>query len=289
MSAAPRVALATCDLHPALDKDDAPLAAALAARGARVDVAPWQDARFDWGAADVVVLRSTWDYDAHLPQFFAWTERIAKDTRLWNPPDVVRWNADKRYLVELARRGVPTVPTVVLAKGERVDLRGILRARGWPEAVAKPAVGLGGYGVARVSLADADVGQAVLDGELARRDVLVQPLVASVATRGETSVILVDGKPTHAVRKVPRDGEFRVQERLGGVARAVAASAEELAVSEAALRAAPSRLLYARVDLLADDAGRPLVAELELIEPSLFLAHDPSAAARLADAILARV
>lgn len=284
-----RVLLATCDLHPAVDADDAPLVAALAERGARAEAAPWQDAKRDWSAADAVVLRSTWDYDAALPEFLAWTERVAKSTRLWNPAETVRWNADKRYLLDLDREGVPVVPTLALARSTSVDVAATMRARGWSEAVAKPAVGLGGYGVARLSLARAEEAQTVLDGELARRDVLLQPLLASVETRGESSLAFVDRKFSHAVRKSPSAGEFRVQERLGGVIRAVEASPAEREVAARAIAAVEGDLLYARVDLLADDEGAPRVAELELIEPSLYLSKAPGAGARLADAILAQL
>jgi glutathione synthase/RimK-type ligase-like ATP-grasp enzyme len=280
---------------------DAPLVDALAARGATVHAPRWDDEGVDWSAFDVTVVRTPWDYPQRRDRFVTWAERTGVVTSLWNTPDVLRWNTHKSYLLELEERGAPVVPTAWLAAGDRVDLGDLLVSRSWPRAVIKPAVASGSDGLLRVvhpvgadgSRVDPDVGvgQHHLDRLLDEGDVLVQPYLESVERDGEVSVVLVDGTPTHAVRKTPVRGEFRIQEQFGGryerldLAGAAAAPA---ALARWVLEAAGHEFLYARVDLLLDENGAWQLAELEVTEPDLYLALAPGVATVLAEATLAR-
>jgi glutathione synthase/RimK-type ligase-like ATP-grasp enzyme len=283
------VLLATARDLPDLDQDDAPLATALRARGLTVGLAAWDDPDVDWSAAGAVVIRSTWDYTDRRDDFLAWTERVEEVTPLHNSADVVRWNTHKGYLIELEERGAPIVPTAWLGQGDRIDLGQLLDGRGWNRAIVKPAVDAGARGLLRVEPDDRAAGQAHLDALLARGDAMVQPYAGSVERDGELSVIHIDGAYSHAIRKRPPAGEFRIQVEYGGRYELETPPQETLDLAAWVLESTGHGFLYARVDLLTDDNGTPQLAELEVTEPSLYLTHAPAAAERLAGAIHGRL
>jgi glutathione synthase/RimK-type ligase-like ATP-grasp enzyme len=284
----PRVALATCRQQPAGDEDAPLLLAACAAAGLDADWRVWDDAAVHWGSYDLVVIRSTWDYAPRRDDFVAWAQ---SQPRLANPADVIRWNTDKTYLGDLAAAGVPVVPTVFLTHLE--PGAGPAWPADWAEVVVKPAVSAGGRDTARYGPAEADRARAHAAKLLAAgRRVLVQPYLAAVDEVGETAVVHVGGRYSHALGKaallVP-GGAAEIDElwRPERVEAREPAAAER-ALAEQALAAVPGgpqRLLYARVDLLPGPAGDPLVVEVELTEPSLFLTAVPPAADRFAAAI----
>ena len=193
------VALVTWTALPDGDPDDRALLLALRARGVAADYVPWDDPTADWRGVRVAVLRSPWNYTRVAPEFLAWCERAAAVTTLWNPPALVRWNAHKGYLRDLEARGVPVVPTARLAAGSRADLAALLAARGWREAVLKPAVGAGSWEAYRLTPGD-PAGQAHVDRLLPAHDLLVQPWLASVADHGERCHGFLDGGFSHVVR-----------------------------------------------------------------------------------------
>ena len=236
----------------------------------------------DWKAFDAVLLRSCWDYHLRPAAFARWLDGLeAAEVRLWNPPHIARWNMDKRYLDDLAALGVPVVPSVRLTRGSPPDLAALLERRGWGEAVVKPAVSANAHATWRVRAGGARARQDTLRSMLAAGDVIVQPFVEAVRSRGEWSLMFFQGEFSHAVLKRPAEGEFRVQERVGG--RAVLATPEPEVLHAAAdvLSRLPHPGLYARVDGVATPQGWMLM-ELEMLEPSLFFAHHPPAAGRLA-------
>jgi hypothetical protein len=285
----PRVALVSARAARAHDEDLAPLAAALAEAGMTAEVAEWDEPRTEWAAFDLAVLRSTWDYAERLAEFLDWTERVSRLTTLLNPSAVVRWNTDKHYLRELAGAGVPVVPTRYLEPGENAGqaLEAFLRAQNCAELVVKPAVGAGARDAARhrrgeLAMAAAHAAR-LLD---AGRSVMMQPYLEQVDRLGETALIYFGGRFSHAIRKGPllaaggaMTGALFAPEQIS----ARAPSAAQLGVAERTLAALPFPVpVYARVDLLAAAGGEPVLLELELTEPSLFLAHAPGAAGRLA-------
>jgi glutathione synthase/RimK-type ligase-like ATP-grasp enzyme len=270
---------------------DAPVVTALRTLGATVHAPSWSDPDVDWASFDVAVVRTTWDYPARREAFVDWAGRAAAATALWNPADVLRWNTHKSYLLELEDRGAPVVPTAWLAAGDRVDLGELLAARDWKRAVIKPAVGNGADGVLRTVDVDEAAAQAHLDRMLGTGDAMVQPYLDAVAAHGEVSVVVVDGQVTHAVRKTPAVGDYRVQEDHGGANARLdldGEGAEPAALARWLLDAAGHELLYARVDLVPDENAAWQVAELELTEPDLYLGLAPEVGEVLARAILAR-
>lgn len=278
------VALATCATLPEPDLDDAPLREALAGVGLTARSLAWDDPGAPFDDARVVLLRSTWNYVHRLDDFLAWVDAVGP--RLLNPPALVRWNHHKSYLDDLAARGVATVPTVFAGRGGGESLGGILRARGWADAVAKPAVSAGSFETRRVRDDGADEGW--FEAATRARVMMVQPYVRSVDGHGERSIVRIDGAVTHAIRKTPR---FAGQhERVSADALAVADDERDFAARavRAAEAIAGAAALYARVDVVRDDAGGLQLMELELIEPSLFLPQAPAAAGRLAAALARR-
>ena len=216
----------------------------------------------------MTVIRSPWDYVDHLDEFLAWAERVSEVSELWNPLALVRWNTHKAYLLDLHERGAPVVPTVVLLGGSAASLDGICDAQGWNSVVVKPAVASGGKGARRAEVGDAGA-QAHLDDLLAQGDVLVQQYVPAIEHEGEWSVVLVDGRVGHVLRKRPADGDYRVQEEWGGRTERVEPSAGLSRSSRrACARCCRRRRLYARIDIVsiggpvARDGGRGDRAEL---------------------------
>ncbi len=287
-----QVALATSSAFRDLDPDDAPLVAALERR--ELDPRPlvWDDPLSDWTAAPVCLIRSTWDYFDHPEEFRAWADTTGSVTDLWNRAETVRWNSDKRYLLDLEGRGVPTVPTLWLEPGSQIDIAHELAVRDWDAAIIKPAIDGGARRLLRVGPGAAGAGAAqahvntLLAGDGA---VMVQPFLESVERDGELSIVFVDGRVTHAVRKRPSSGDFRVQPEWGGSVERVEPTRAEHEAAEAVLAAAERDFLYARVDMVRGGAGELLLIELEVIEPRLFLRSAPEAADALAAAIAGRL
>lgn len=282
------VTLVTWRELPELDPDDRPLAAALGARGLAVAVVAWDDPEFDWSSTRVAVLRNPWDYFRRSGEFLAWAERTARLTRLENPFAAVRWNLHKGYLVELAKRGAPVVPTALVRRGEAFDVARHAATHGWRGVVVKPAVSADSWETHVLPIAETGDAQAHVDRLAAERDVLVQPFLAAVEDHGERCLVFVDGAYSHAVRKNPitRGG------RWAGLPEGspVEADATERAAAERVLAVAgQGSLLYARVDLVRDEAGAPRLLELELAEPTLFLADAPAGLERLVDAVVRRL
>lgn len=283
------VLLATAGHLPRLDADDAPLVDALLDLGLEIDVAVWDDPAVDWSAARLVVVRSTWDYTGRRDEFVAWADRVAEGTRLENPADVLRWSTHKSYLIELEERGAPVVPTAWLGRGDRIDLAELLASRGWKRAVVKPAVDAGSRGLHRVEPDGLPAAQSHLDQLLVRGDVMVQPYLEAIETEGERSLVFIDGVFSHAVRKRPAPGDFRIQLGWGGRYEVEDVPDELRHLGEWILEVSGHDYLYARVDLVDDATGTPQLAELELAEPSLYLTLVPEAALRLAGAIRERL
>ncbi len=287
-----RVALVTCDLFPDLWDDDFPLRDALRERGVTVDAVRWDDETADWAAYDLAVIRSPWDYVARRDAFVAWAHRVP---RLLNPADIVQWNTDKRYLAELAAGGVPVIPTAYVAPGSPWTVP----ADG--EWVIKPAISAGSQDTGRYrlpaerALAEAHVARLTGSG----RTAMIQPYLTAVDSYGETALLCFPdaaGELTfsHAVRKgamLTGPDEGTIDPGSEEISPRTPTAAE-LAVARRAVELVPGgakRLLYARVDVIPGPDGEPLLIELELTEPTLFLRADPAAGARLAAAVLDRL
>lgn len=281
----PTITLLTCEKRPELTPSDALLAAALQARGASVRVQPWS--LFVPTDEALAVVRSTWDYYERAADFRAWLDRMdAAAAPLLNPIATLRWNLDKAYLRELAAAGAPLPRTHWLADPDPTAIADLLAAEQWDAAVVKPRISAAAHGTLRVSPTQLPDLPAL---EVAREaGAMVQEYLPDVTGAGEISLLFFDGTYSHAVRKAPRTGDYRVQPEHGGSVTPYEADAALRATADAVLAACPGAPVYARVDLIPTQAG-PRLMEVELIEPDLFLDHDAGAAGRFADALLRRV
>lgn len=278
-----RIALATCENPIERDDDLDFLRPALIRRGVDVEAPAWSDPTVDWDSFALVMLSSTWDYHERTTEFREWLAAIAVASRLRNPLDLVLWNLDKRYLRELAEdAGVPTIPTIWCEPGAEAAAVTALDRRGWSDLILKPAVDLGANQLVRA--------RAELAGTMLERiaePALVQPYLSSIAARGELSLVYLEGRFSHALRKRPASGDFRVQPQYGGTHEPADASAEARSIGDRALAAAPGSPLYARADLVALADGSLALIELELIEPALYLDVAPRQADAFARALIA--
>jgi glutathione synthase/RimK-type ligase-like ATP-grasp enzyme len=291
-----RIALATCAALPPEFDDDERLLAALARRGTDAVHAVWDGPSVRWDDFDLVVIRTTWDYPRKHAAFLEWADALGG--KLENPARVVRWNSDKHHVADLIAAGIPTVPTSFVEPGDSLPpLEG--------EVVVKPAISVGARDTGRFGPATHEDAHALIARLQAEgRAAMVQPYVSSVDTAGETALVFIAGRFHHAARKrvvlrpdevAPmRDDEIGGAEVMYGpdIVGPGTASRREIDVGEQAIAYLRKRLgvdlLYARVDVVADATGDPLVLELEAVEPNLFLRFADGAADRLAEAILAR-
>lgn len=266
--------------------DDHRLLGAFSALGVDAESVAWSDAAVDWSSYDAVVVRSTWDYVDHLPQFLEVTTAIEQSTAtLLNPSDAMRWNADKRYLDDLDRLGVPIVPVVRGTPATGARIHAAIAEAGWRDLVVKPAVGVGGSGVVRTTAATL---LHTLDALPPEVEVMVQPFAAAIVDEGELSFVFIGGAVSHVLRKRPAPGDFRAHGIYGGTVEVTAVDSSDLAAVQSMLARLPFDLLYARLDVVRVD-GRLAVLELELIEPMLYLGLVPGSAERLAAATIERL
>lgn len=279
------VALASTASARHLDADLPHLLAALAAIGIDASVVDWDDPRADWSGFDQVVIRSTWDYQGQLDAYLAWIDHVAAVTTILNSPSIVRWNTDKRYLRDLAEAAISVIPTTFVTPGQSFELPPS------GEFVVKPAVSAGSKDTERYRAGTDDAARMhvarLLDAD---RVVMIQPYVSSVDQRGETGLLFFGGEFSHAICKGPIlvpgvdevEGLYRAEQISP---REPTASERELA--ERVLDVVPGHrndLAYARVDVVMGDEG-PMVLELELTEPSVFLDQHLGAAGRFAKVI----
>jgi glutathione synthase/RimK-type ligase-like ATP-grasp enzyme len=278
-----QVAFVTCKTLPNLDPDDILAVNCLEKHHIRCVPAVWNDPGMDWSTSRLVVLRSTWDYHLSVEKFLSWAESCAE--RLANSYALVRWNYHKGYLLELNNRGIPTIATVLLPKNSSAEWP----AMDWVDVVIKPAVGLATHGVKRFVLSG-DAAHAEAQEHAATlaktNDVLIQPFMPSVSEYGERALVFFDGNFSHAVRKTAFQA-LAVAGKAGETS--VAAATDEIELGYKALAALSETPLYARIDIVRDENKRPIIMELELIEPSLFLAFDEQAPERFATAIRRRL
>jgi len=277
---AAEVALVTCADERYQEPEVHVAADALRAAGVSTDVVSWDEDR-DWGAYELVVVRTPWDYFDRVTQFLDWAARVERETSLVNPADVLRWNSHKGYLAEFTAKSVPTVPTR-LVPGPSTDVADQIREVPWEEIVVKPAVD-GGARHAWRGLRDDPSLSRVAERLTEHGDVVVQPFVPAIVD-GERSLVFLGGRFSHAVRKVPKTGDYRSQRHLGGREVDHEPDSAELQVALAAMAAAPGRLTYARVDLV-DWEGAPVLIELEVIEPDLFLRDVPERVDRFVEVV----
>jgi len=275
-----KIAFVTHRKHQEIEDDDRPLAAALARRGGVVLSASWDDPDFAWDRLDIALIRSTWDYHLRIGEFRDWLTRVEGQTRVVNPPGILRWNLNKRYLTELTNKGIRVVPTAFVGIGEAASLENICRDHGWETVVLKPAISADSWETIRIEPDRHPEGQAYLERHRAAREIMIQPFVKDVEQGGEHSLMFFGGAYSHAVRK---NSAFQGGRHVGPEGLPADPGKDAVDMAEVVLAAAGvPEIPYARVDIARDDGGRPMLLELELFEPTLFFQEMPGSEEALA-------
>lgn len=279
------ICLVTCREAAGLTPSDQLFFQALTTDGWSVAIEAWDATHVDWSSYRAVILRSTWDYHLRPEEFRQWLVNCREaNVTLYNPPDLALWNMHKGYLLELADRGIPVVPTELLRQGESSDLAALLEARDWDQIVLKPAIAATAHHTFRASRGDVAEAAVELRDALGQSDYLVQPFVPEIVAAGELSFQFFAGDFNHAILKQAKPGDFRVQADFGGTTQMHEPSSRQLAQVKRVVDAIPRPWLYARVDGV-DIGGEFVVMEVELIEPELFLGEQRGAAEKMAIAL----
>lgn len=269
--------------------DDGLLRAALLRRGLTSVRVDWSRGDVDWSRFRCAVFRTTWDYFDRFGEFTDWLDRVQSRTQLINSVPTVRWNLDKHYLADLRSRGVPVVETVFVERGDSLPLADWLTRLGWARAVVKPCVSGAARHTYRLDGENATEIDAIVRPLLATEAFMLQPFQESIVRHGEDTLMLFDGEFTHAVRKIVRPGDFRVQDDFGGTVHDLAPTEEQIELARRAMSACDPLPAYGRADLVRDNQGRWAIMELEVIEPELWLRRCPAAAEAFAEAIAKRI
>jgi glutathione synthase/RimK-type ligase-like ATP-grasp enzyme len=265
--------------------EDTLLRDALAARGLSSARVAWSDDSVDWSGFRCAVFRSTWDYHERFPEFAAWLNRVESLTRLCNSPAIVRWNMDKHYLADLAEQGIPIVPSRYLEKGDETSLHALMDETGWNDAIVKPCVSATARHTYRVDQATVESVEPIARSLLKSESLIFQPFLENVRSEGEDTLIVFDGQYSHAVRKTPKAGDFRVQDDHGGSVRPLEPEPRQVELALRTMNACRATPSYGRVDMVRDSHDEWRVMEMELIEPELWMRFRPRSAEAFAGAI----
>ncbi len=254
-------------------------------RGLCVTRVDWADKSFDWSSTQCAVFRTTWDYFYRFDEFSRWLDMVSKKTQLINPVELIRWNIDKHYLADLKKNGINIPPTRFIEPGDNSTLKHIHDETGWGETVLKPAVSGGAFNTFKLNNKNLQEHENIFQKLIAKEAMMLQPFLKNVEERGEIALMVIGGTFTHAILKKAKPGDFRVQDDFGGTVHHYNASAEEIAFAEKVVSVCNPIPLYARVDVIIDNEGKPSVSELEVIEPELWFRFAPAAAEKFADII----
>lgn len=251
--------------------------------GWKVETVSWRDKNINWRDYEVVIVRSTWDYQKSPEEFLRVLEEINSQTQLENNLEIIKWNMDKTYLRNLEVKGIKIVPTIWRDRFNRNELPSFFEELKTDEIIIKPTISANADNTFRIKAADLDTHILILDTTFKNRAVVVQPFMKKIITEGEYSLFYFGGKYSHAILKTPKQNDFRVHEEHGGKLQLVQPEEEMKKEAEKILKAIEQNLLYARIDFVRTDENDFALMELELIEPSLYFNMDPKSPERFAE------
>jgi len=269
--------------------EDKLLQTALEKQGLTVCKKDWADPDFDWATTKYAIFRTTWDYFERFDEFFSWLEDTKHKTTFINSTEIINWNIDKHYLQDLSKRGINIAPTRFIEKGDKITLPQLFEKKKWTEAVIKPAISGAARHTYRITPNNCKNYENIFQELIAKEGMLFQEFMNNITSNGEISLIMIGGKYTHAVKKIAKKGDFRVQDDHGGKVEIYTATKEEITFAEDCLEASPFKPIYARVDIVYDNKNKPSLSELELIEPELWFRNNTESAELLADEIVSQL
>ena len=265
--------------------EDQLLQTALENKGLKVIKKDWADPEFDWTTTKHAIFRTTWDYFERFNEFFSWLEETKHQTTFINSADIIRWNIDKHYLQDLHKNNINIAPTLFIEKGDKITLKQLFDKTNWTEAVIKPAVSGAARHTYRITPENYLNHEKIFQKLITEECILFQEFLNDITMNGEISLIMIGGKFTHAVKKIAKKGDFRVQDDHGGTVEKYEATFEEIKFAEKCIENCPFSPIYARVDIVYDNNNQPSLSELELIEPELWFRNNPNSAEKLSKEI----
>ena len=245
----------------------------------------WADKDFDWTTTKYAIFRTTWDYFERFDEFLAWLEDTKNKTTFINSAEIINWNIDKHYLQDLERNKINIAPTLFIEKRDAITLQELFKKTNWNEAVIKPAISGAARHTYRVSPSNYRNYENIFKELIDKECMLFQEFLNSITEKGEISLIMIDQKFTHAVKKMAKKGDFRVQDDHGGKVERYCPSQTEVLFAEQCIENSPFSPIYARVDIVYDNKNKISLSELELIEPELWFRNNPESAKLLAEKI----
>ena len=265
--------------------EDDLLKQALIELGLKAERLSWDDSDFDWSQTKSVIFRSTWDYFERFDEFSNWLKEVSEKTVLFNSKEIIYWNIDKHYLKDLNANGINTADTRFIEKGESITLKALHNELGWDETVLKPCVSGTARHTYRLNLSNIDSHESIFKQLISDESMMLSPFQHDIVKTGERSLVMLNGEFSHAVLKVAKKGDFRVQDNFGGTVHVYKPTPMEVKFAQMVVNACPELPIYARVDIFTDNNGELAVLEVELIEPELWFRNNPKAANVLAEAL----
>ena len=258
--------------------------------GWTVEMVSWHK-DYNWSQFDVVVIRSTWDYQNDPDTFLSVLESIdSSGTRLENSLELVRWNMQKTYLRDIALKGVSIVPTLWQEKAvDTKKLGSFFNQLDTEEIIIKPIIGASAGHAFRLHQSQSSAKLSLLEKIFDRRAYMVQPFMPNIIEEGEFSLIYFEGMHSHTILKTPKANDFRVQEEHGGNIRPATAEPDLLHIGQHVVDSLPQKPLYARADFVRTEQSTFALMELELIEPALYFRMDADSPMRFAHALTTRI
>ena len=261
------------------------LKSAFEAQGLKVDIAYWDNPTYEWQETKSVFFRTIWDYFERFDEFWEWLEQVKTKTRLINSYELIKWNIDKHYLKDLSSWGIETVPTYFADKGCNMKLHEIAKRNQWKDLVIKPAISASAFKTYKILANEIQANEKLFNSLVQERNMLVQPYFETITQLGEASLMVFDGKFTHAILKKAQPGDFRVQDDFGGTVHNYIPTKAEINFAEKVFETCNTKPVYGRVDIVWDNDKNFYLSELEIIEPELWIRNYPKCAERIAEAV----
>ena len=261
------------------------LKSAFEAQGLKVDITYWDNPSYEWQQTKSVLFRTVWDYFERFDEFWDWLEQVKTKTRLINSYELIKWNIDKHYLKDMSSWGIETVPTYFADKGCNMKLHEIAKRNQWKDLVIKPAISASAFKTYKILANEIQANEKLFNSLVQERNMLVQPYFETITQLGEASLMVLDGKFTHAILKKAQPGDFRVQDDFGGTVHNYIPTKAEINFAEKVFETCKTKPVYGRVDIVWDNDKNFYLSELEIIEPELWIRNYPKCAERIAEAV----
>lgn len=261
------------------------LKSAFEAQGLKVDITYWDNPTYEWQETKSVLFRTIWDYFERFDEFWEWLEQVKTKTRLINSYEHIKWNIDKHYLKDMSSWGIETVPTYFADKGCNMKLHEIAKRNQWKDLVIKPAISASAFKTYKILANEIQANEKLFNSLVQERNMLVQPYFETITQLGEASLMVFDGKFTHAILKKAQPGDFRVQDDFGGTVHNYIPTKAEINFAEKVFETCKTKPVYGRVDIVWDNDKNFYLSELEIIEPELWIRNYPKCAERIAEAV----